>query len=164
LKKPCETSERFESIINPRPPDSLLYPISMRFWPGFFMFLAVIIPTTMIVPQFFGLQNFTQWGGMYTSGWCTAHLFSEAVSEPSKRPPKGVLRDRMDSPTTQPAFGATMHSRETCIAWGRSFCDRPSHEGWIAQAVYPNFRKSYPLGNTNVCDLPPDSSLAWFPR
>lgn len=136
----------------------------MRSWSTFFAFVAIIIPTTMIAPQVFGLQNFTQWGGMYTDGWCTAHLASAPI-DPSVATPQGTFVEQKQAPTTRPVWYASMHNVETCTAWVRSYCGRISSDGtWIVQAAYPYFRLEFLHEKQNVCAFPPSLSDAWFPR
>jgi hypothetical protein len=126
-----------------------------------FSVIAVLIVTTMMTPNLFGLQSFTQWGGMYVDGWCS--VYTKAVpTETQETPPKS--KDPIEyfsCPTTRVAWFAPMHNQRSCILWAQSWCGREHRLGWKITEVYPYYRRKYLLGNTNVCTLPsPDPP--WF--
>ena len=54
----------------------------MNRWDFFLGLMALLIVETVMVPQVFGLMHFTQWGGMYTDGWCQVHATSALLGEP----------------------------------------------------------------------------------
>ena len=122
-------------------------------WNLFFCIVSILIVTTLIVPHLFGLQNFTQWGGMYTDGWCSLSLASDAVSNFAD-PPVHVKTKQMQGSTTPIVWYAPMQSEETCIAWAQSHCDRVQEEGWAARMISVYFRQKYLFEGKNVCAMP----------
>lgn len=133
----------------------------MRSWNIFFSIVTVVIVTTMVMPRFFGLQSFTQWGGMYTDGWCSAHTAAESTVDLGRPPTKEEAEEFFGSPTTRSVWSAPMQNLESCLRWGQSWCGKEHRPGWRIYHVQPYFRGEYPWEYTNVCDLPqPDPP--WF--
>lgn len=124
----------------------------MHGWKNFFALTSLVIVITIILPHVFGFQNFTQWGGMYTDGWCTAYTASAAVPDIAS-PLPGVTIKTMQAPTTRVVWYSPMHNETTCIAWTQSHCNRFWKDGWKIAAVYPYFRQKYLADKRNVCDL-----------
>lgn len=131
----------------------------MRPWSVFFSIITMVIVTTMVVPRVFGLQSFTQWGGMYVNGWCTALLSSDAPWA------AGVQTESVTAGTTRtsPVWSAPQYNLGTCALWARSLCDKRSHAGWQVKWARPYFRDSYFLGShVNVCAVPLPPDYSWF--
>ena len=121
-------------------------------WNLFFGTVSVLIITTLIVPHFFGLQNFTQWGGMYTDGWCSIFIASEETRNFAD-PPSHVKTKHIQGPSTSIVWYAPMQSEETCIAWAQSHCNTVQEEGWSARAISAYFRQRYLFEGKNVCAM-----------
>lgn len=131
----------------------------MHNWRMFFTLTSLIIVTTIIIPHVFGFQNFTQWGGMYTDGWCTAYTASASVPDIAT-PTPGVLIKTMQAPTTRVVWYSPMHNETSCIAWARSHCGRLWKDGWTIAAVYPYLRQKFLADKKDVCStIPP---VQWF--
>lgn len=122
------------------------------------MFVAIVV--SLMLPSVFGLQNFTQWGGMYTNAWCVATVFD--------RDPYGS--DGNASSETQTAgttdgtrivWYGNQHNEETCAYWARTRCGRFAAKGFVIRWATPVFKEREYLGRLNACDLPPHS-FEWF--
>jgi hypothetical protein len=125
-----------------------------------------VIITTMMVPRAFGLQGFTQWGGMYIDGWCHVAVTSAPI-DPEAPMPEGVMREELlasSHPVTTIVWFAPMHTSETCTQWGASFCSTPAPDGgWRVEGAYPYFRGAFTHDKTNACDRTL-SAYPWFTR
>lgn len=117
-----------------------------------------------MAPHALGLQNFTQWGGMYTDGWCTVTLSSAPLKSPRETTPEEILTKQVQANTTRAVWYASMHNELTCLTWGRTHCGKTTADGWVALGAYPYFRQKFLFEEQNICDIPPDETLTWFPR
>lgn len=140
----------------------------MSTWHIFFGFTTLVIIATMIIPQALGLTHATQWGGMYTDGWCSVYIHSEhygSLSEEERK--ESNEQDTIvvgNYPPIENMPYTPQFTSETCIAIARTYCGNEApKKGWTIDAAYPYFRRQYPLGGDNVCDDPPESASAWFP-
>lgn len=115
----------------------------------------------MAAPPLFGLQNFTQWGGMYTNNWCTVQLGdSNPIDNPAAKT-EDVLAGKV---TTRYVWSYPMHNATSCLVWGRKYCGRTATAGWTVTWVRPYFKGTYYMDPNNACDLPlPVSYSTWFP-
>jgi len=137
----------------------------LRTWlrDGWFLFssgIAVVITVFFVLPPFFGLQNFVQWGGMYDDRWCTValydnnpHDFPDAQSE-TVVPGSDVHR----------VYSAAMHNRQTCYALARTRCGTTSKAGWVVAWVEPEFQRVRLTGTVDVCAAETSSMDFWFSR
>ncbi len=129
-----------------------------RTWNLFFGFVAIAIMTTMMAPNVFGMQQFTQWGGMYVDGWCILRASKVSLLDEPGAP---TLEIREDSHNV---WFTPMHNEESCLAWAHSFCGTVSSEGWTIVSAYVYFRSHYLLDDADVCALPPRPSFRWYKR
>jgi len=119
-----------------------------RTWSYLFAVVTVIIVVTMVVPGFFGLQSFTQWGGMYVGAWCNVEF------RPSTPDGGGGEKEHVRAP---------QHNSRTCVMWARDRCGKVSGKGWVVSFAHPTMNAEEILGvGANVCDLPP-ADPPWFP-
>ncbi|MEQ1849874.1 MAG: hypothetical protein ABL890_04780 [Candidatus Peribacteraceae bacterium] len=126
----------------------------------FFLFVCVAIVTTMMVPAAFGLQHFTQWGGMYSNSWCRIQIADRDPLTESDAQVAEVTAGFV----TQAVWSYPMHNRSTCAVWGRKYCGKPSPQGgWTVEWVRPYFKDEYYMDPENVCTVPmPASYSSWF--
>lgn len=108
----------------------------------------------MIIPGLLGFQSLTQWGGMYTDGWCsvTLNLVPVDPNAPPLRPEEA--EELLQSPTTRIVYSAPMHSVNMCYAWAQSWCGMlrgPNRERRVVSAK-PFYRGEYPFGELNTCE------------
>lgn len=134
-------------------------------WSIFFGCITGLIIVTMMAPSVFGLQQFTQWGGMYIDGWCSATIMTEAFDPEGQLPPGSTIKTGSvmsgDTKRIRVAWFSPMHSTETCVAWAQSWCGKQGPQGWQVNASYPYFRSQFISGKQNVCDFPAPSN-PWF--
>gem|GEM_PF-4046942 len=133
---------------------------SLRLMPIFFFCISVLIVITLMVPGAFGLQHFTQWGGMYSNSWCRIQV--------SDKNPLGNRDARTEDVTaglvTQSVWSYPMHNRKTCAVWGKKHCGKTAPQGgWEVTWVRPFYKNQYYLDPENVCDVTmPASYSSWF--
>ncbi len=129
-----------------------------RGWNLFFGIVTVITIVTMMIPNVFGLEGFTQWGGMYVDGWCSIYV-SEAPLD--QEPDAANIEIREDEINV---WYTPMHSAKSCVAWAHSWCGQPSPEGWPIVAAYAYHRGSYLENDIDICSLPDRASFRWYKR
>lgn len=129
-------------------------------WSVFFALLSVVIFVTLTAPALFGLQNFTQWGGMYDDHWCHAEIYSSNPFLPGAKPKQvRITAGQID----RRVFSAPAHNQMTCAVWVRQFCGQKMDDGWEAVWVSPMVRGELFLEEKNVCDLASLSATnSWF--
>jgi hypothetical protein len=130
-------------------------------WHFFFGAVFALIVVTMVIPHAVGLENFTQWGGMYIDGWCHVDLTSAPQADGQTLMTKVLAGS---NPPSRLVWFSPMHNTDSCIAWAHSWCGRPSPEGWTVGGAFPFYRQQFVLGSQNVCDLPHQSTFDWFTR
>jgi hypothetical protein len=130
-------------------------------WEIFFGFVCVMIVVTMMAPGLFGLVAFTQWGGMYTDGWCSVQVRTVPVDDLNAVPADRT--DRIQAPRSRAVWSSPMHNTESCIRWGQSLCgiSVPDTPELIVREAWPFFRNRWPLDTTDVCTLP-RPSIPWY--
>ncbi len=133
----------------------------MRGWHCIFLGMFLIIVVTLMLPSLFGLQNFTQWGGMYSNAWCNARVFD---GNPHGAHAVYLTESQTAGTTdgTRLVWYGNQHNQETCAYWARTRCGRLSSKGFIIRWVTPVFKGKEYLGTFNACELPPHS-FEWFP-
>lgn len=134
-------------------------PSLFRPWSVCFAMVTVVIVTCMMLPQYFGMMKFTQWGAMYTDSWCRVDISSGKPGD------DGVQSDVVTASTVGPGavFSAPMHNYQSCLMWARMVqCGRVMPDGWTVAWARPFFKGQYFLGEDNVCDLPLDPDAEWF--
>lgn len=88
-------------------------------WRGLFLTAALLVVITMMMPKVFGLQGFTQWGGMYVDRQCVVRF----TGSHREYDTYGLPQTWAHSPKTFPAWFRPMHNQQTCVAWARQhFC------------------------------------------
>ncbi len=135
-------------------------------WDLFLGFCALMIVACLMIPRMLGLQFFTQWGGMYTDGWCSVEATDVATATAQERGRTGRMERILagDIASWRLVWFPPMHRADTCIAWARSWCGKTSPKGMHVQSVFPYFRKEFLVGEQDVCALPDQPSFRWFTR
>jgi hypothetical protein len=134
-------------------------PSLFRPWSVCFGVIATAIVTCMMLPGFFGLMKFTQWGGMYTDSWCRMDTYS---ADPKT---EGVQSEWVQASTVGPGavFSAPMHNFMSCLMWARKVqCGRVTKDGWKVTWVSPEFKGKHFFDPRNACDVPLDPNAEWF--
>lgn len=134
----------------------------MRPWDIFFTSITVIVVVTLMIPAAFGLQNFTQWGGMYTNSWCSVWVYQ---SSPYVVGSENIPKERQVAGMTDGSrfvWYGNQHNEQTCALWARTRCGRASAAGWTIHWVVPVFKEKFFLGQGNACDVQPPNSFDWF--
>jgi len=131
-------------------------------WSVFFGLISLVTVVTLIAPAAFGLQNFTQWGGMYDDHWCNVDLYS---GNP-KTTPKAELKHQLivSGGNGHRVYSAPAHNRLTCTVWAKTLCGTEMDKGsWKVMWVVPMLQSQKYLGTRNPCDLnlPPETA-DWF--
>ncbi len=131
--------------------------VFMRPWSIFFLLVTVTIVVTMMVPAAFGLQNVTQWGGMYTDAWCSVHLYDGDPYGDPVPASEQIWAGRIGTVWSVPMFNQAM-----CLVWARKFCGNKSPGGLAVRWVDPIYKGKKYFEPKNPCalDLPP--SYDWF--
>lgn len=121
---------------------------------------------TMMMPAVFGLQEFTQWGGMYIDGWCSATIMTEEFDPEGTLPPGSTIKTGSvmagDTKRLRMTWFSPMQSTQTCAAWAHSWCGKMGPQGWVVKASYPYFRKKFITDKQNVCAYSNHPSFRWF--
>lgn len=113
-----------------------------------------------VTPAFFGLQNSTQWGGMYDNHWCHAELFSR---DPGVHQSKQPLRRRIvTAGYTSRVYSSPAHNRMTCLVWSRTYCGKKDPNGWAIAWVNPVLQAQEYINGANACDLDLPGTEDWF--
>lgn len=145
-----------------RTSSSVLYDLSMRTWSVFCIGMTALLTVGLMIPRYFGLQNFTQWAGMYVDGWCGVDMYS---ANPFANPlPPDLQHETVlaGGVHTTNVFDPPQFNEQTCVVWAKTRCNRPSPEGkWHVAYVVPSLKKKQFLGKTNICDLPIEAD-SWF--
>ncbi len=111
----------------------------------------------MMVPQVFGFQNITQWGGMYVDGWCGATLYDgDSVVK------NWTQTKYMTAGTVGTVFSVPMFTQDMCAHWSRKFCGQITPEGWTVGWVDPYYHGEYFHLPQNVCTSLSD--VSWYPH
>lgn len=132
----------------------------MRGWHWFFFGTFSVIVMTLMLPALFGLQNFTQWGGMYSNAWCTARVF-DANPYSANAVYLSEFQTAGTTDGTRIVWYGNQHNEETCAYWAKTRCGRTAANGFVIRWVIPVFKEREYLGRLNACDLPPHS-FQWF--
>jgi hypothetical protein len=124
-----------------------------RIWRRMFLGAGILLITTMMLPEAFGLQSFTQWGGMYANRHCQVR-FTGTHREIDDQ---GRLQTWAGTPKTFPAWFVPMHNEETCVAWARKhYCELRT-----VDAVYVTLRQKPVSDGIDVCTLDGEND-DWF--
>lgn len=138
----------------------------MSKWHIFFACITAVIVVAMMLPAFFGLQEFTQWGGMYTDGWCAVNAESAVVANAKDPLPPGAEMKRIlagDMQREPIVWYPPMQSEQTCIAFARSWCGvQAPGTTWKVQSAFPFFRGAFLVHEKDICALPNIPSFSWF--
>jgi hypothetical protein len=132
----------------------------------FFGACLLVIVTCFMVPRMFGLQFFTQWGGMYTDGWCSVEA-SDVRTATAEERGKGGVTERIlagDIATWKLVWFPPMHRADTCVAWAHSWCGKKSPKGMTIVSTFPYYRGQFLADGLDVCQLRPDPAFRWFSR
>ena len=127
-------------------------------WSNFFAIVLVAVTVTLVMPALFGLQNFTQWGGMYDDHWCNAKVYAENPYEFPNTKSEQVTAG-MGEPRVYSTPG---HNRMTCLVWVRTLCKTKAKDGWTITWVEPKLQSQFFLGEENACDLSLPGTERWF--
>jgi hypothetical protein len=127
-------------------------------WSVFFGLVSVTMFVTLVAPAAFGLQNFTQWGGMYDDHWCNVDLYS---ADPKA---KGVQHVMVTAGGDgRRVYSAPAHNRMTCTVWAHTLCGTKTAAGWTVEWASPLLQSQKYLGTRNLCDLElPPETADWF--
>jgi len=125
----------------------------------FFFVVVVIIVVTMMLPGIFGLQHFTQWGGMYTNSWCKVQIADKDPLLHTDARSEHIMAGLV----TRSVWSFPMHNEESCVVWSRRYCGKQAKDGWTITWVRPHYKNEYFLDPNNACDLAlPASTAIWF--
>ena len=131
---------------------------SRNVWSVFFGIFTVLILVTFVFPASFGMQSFTQWGGMYDDHWCNVDLYS---SDPQSTP-ADTLRHEFRAAGRGHTFVYSIptHNMHSCMVWAHTLCGRTTADGWIISWISPMFQGVHYVDPVNLCavSLPDD----WF--
>lgn len=130
----------------------------IRTWNPFFGFVSVTIVATMMAPEAFGMQRFTQWGGMYVDGWCNVVVAPASLLDEPGVETYEIREDQNN------VWFTPMHNEESCIALARSYCGTMSPPGWAIVSAYAYFRSAYLASDADICALDPRPSFRWYRR
>lgn len=138
----------------------------MNRWDFFLGLCALVIVTCMMVPRAFGLQYFSQWGGMYTDGWCAAELGGTLVTSGELNRQTGAMERILAGDTSRGGlvWFPPMHREETCIAWVRSWCGQLSLQKMPIVSAFAHFQNHFLEQSKNICILDDRPSFHWFSR
>ncbi len=126
-------------------------------WFLFFAFISVVMSVTFVAPAAFGLQNFTQWGGMYDDHWCIVNAYdANPHDNPNARSYQVSIGDG------RRVFSSPAHNRKSCLSAVQIFCGLPSTEGWIMSWIEPTLKGEKFLGELNACDPNMTTIPHWF--
>lgn len=112
----------------------------------------------MLAPGAFGLEGYTQWGGMYVDGWCSVMVSQTPLDIDANAETFEIREDQQD------VWYTPMHSPRSCVAWARSWCGHTAPNGWTVAAAYAYHRGAYLERDTDVCSLPDRPSFQWYRR
>lgn len=113
----------------------------------------------MMMPAAFGLQHFTQWGGMYSDSWCTIQLADKNPMEHADAQIENVTAGLV----TRAVWSYPMHNKRTCAVWGRKYCGRTAQGGWSVSWVRPHFKGEFYMDPDNMCAVHiPATFSSWF--
>lgn len=129
-----------------------------RAWHAFFGLVSVVIIVTMMLPHAFGLEGYTQWGGMYVDGWCNVVISRERLEDVPDAETYEIREDQHN------VWYTPMHSPRSCVAWARSWCTNVAPNGWTVAAAYAYHRGTYLADSADVCSLPDDPTFRWYRR
>jgi len=134
----------------------------VKYWNIFFGTVAATITIFMVIPSVFGLQSLTQWGGMYTDGWCSITTLVEPAGPDAPPIAPEYSEEVIQLPTTRIVFSAPMNTVDMCYAWAQSWCGVLRRDGQArVYSARPLYRGEYPFRDLNVCDAPPISP-PWY--
>jgi len=129
-------------------------------WSVFFALVSLVIFVTLAAPAFFGLQNFTQWGGMYNEHWCHADIYD---ADPFQKEAKPVYVRITAGVDARRVFSSPAHNQLSCTVWVRQFCDEKMKDGWKAVWISPMLRGVAFLEKQNACAISSlDSTDSWY--
>lgn len=126
-------------------------------WFLFFAFISAVMVVTLVMPAAVGLQNFTQWGGMYDDHWCVINAYDKNPHAYSDA--KHVQFSIGDG---RRVFSSPAHNRKSCVAAVQIFCGQPSTEGWTMAWIEPTLKTERFLGEQNACDPALPVIRHWF--
>ncbi len=130
-------------------------------WSVFFALISAVIFVSLAAPALFGLQNFTQWGGMYDEHWCHADIYSSDPFDVKKPKPKQIRITA--GAENRRVFSAPAHNQMSCAVWVRQFCGEKMKDGWTAAWVSPMLRGISFFEKQNACDITSlDSTDTWY--
>ena len=133
----------------------------MKKWDFFLGFMAFAIVACFMLPRLFGFQYFTQWGGMYTDGWCSVEVSAESRPSADERgTTERILAG--DIATWRLVWFPPMHRADTCVAWARSYCGKTSPKGITIQSVFPYYRGKFLAGGKDICTFAEIPAFHWF--
>lgn len=135
-------------------------PLPVRPWSLFFLGVSAAVVAAMMLPTLFGLEKYTQWGGMYTDSWCRTWVYSGDPNTGGPVSSELVVASTVGPP---PVFSASMHNHAICAMWARTVqCGRVTKAGWTVRWVSPELKGVRFLGPRNACDIPLDPHAEWF--
>ena len=127
-------------------------------WHAFFGFVTAVVVTTMVAPGAFGLQGYTQWGGMYVDGWCNVIVSHAPLEIDPSAETFEIREDQRD------VWYTPMHNPRSCVAWARSWCGQTAPNGWTVGAAYAYHRGAYLENDVDICSLPDRPEFRWYRR
>ncbi len=134
-------------------------PSLFRPWSLAFAAVAFAIVSCLMLPGYFGLMKFTQWGAMYTDSWCRVEVYSGDPSD------ENAATQSVTASTYGPGavFSAPMHNHFSCAMWARTIqCGRTMSDGWTVVWARPVYKGNFFLDPNNACDMPLDPNAEWF--
>lgn len=128
-------------------------------WSWFFASIAIAIFVTLTAPALFGLQNFTQWGGMYDDHWCHAEAYS---SSPYHSPSPAFEELTAGNMGKSRVYSAPSHNKLSCLAWVKTLCGQKATDGWTIEWVEAKLKGELFLEKNNACDISLPGGDRWY--
>lgn len=121
-------------------------------WPVFFGGIMGVIVVAFVIPQAFGMHDFTQWGGLFVDRPCVVHLADTHPRDGSPLRTGTALRSDADVGVW---WHVPKHTARTCLSRAVSMCgEHAPGEGWIVRSAAA-FWNDQPVTTTDACDLSP---------
>ena len=112
------------------------------------------------MPGLLGMHQFTQWGGMYTDGWCAVYVQQVRIGTENNDEPE-YKEESFQGPSTRNVWFSPMHNSASCFAWAQSWCNKQRHPGWKILSAKPYFRQHYLEDGLDTCSIDP-LDPPWF--
>ena len=130
-------------------------------WSVFFGALSILIIVCFVLPASFGLQNFSQWSGMYDDHWCHVDLYSGNPHVITGSALK-VMTVNAGEVNTRRVYSSPTHNQASCLMWAKTRCGRKTSEGWRSLWVDPSIKGRHFIAPHSACEVRMDTRLPWF--